>query len=146
MDSGPNDQYLTLGDFSLWVYGRSYPDSIDFWDGNWLQCKAQVKVNGASVEVVGTFLRNDELMDFMRGLSRMHDEVAGTAELHCIEPNLGMALATDALGHISVEVSITPDHMAQSHHFSFAVDQTFLPPLIKSCERVLDRFPIIGKL
>jgi hypothetical protein len=87
-----------------------------------------VKASGASAEVIGTFIRNDELLNFMHGLSRMNDELAGTAELQCIEPNLRMILATNALGHVSGEISITPDHLTQSHNFSFDIDQTFLTP------------------
>lgn len=136
---------LTLGHFSLWIQGRSCPDSNDFWDGNWLQSKVRVEASGAKIEIVGTFLRNTELLGFMQSVSRMSDKVAGTAELRCIEPNLGMVLAMDRLGHVDVKVSITPDHLTQSHNFSFMVDQTFLPPIVRACGRILERFPIIGK-
>lgn len=137
---------LTLGCFSLWVYGRSYPGSDDFWDGNWLQCKAQVKAGGSRVEVIGPFLRNTELLDFLRDLSRISDKLTGTAELDCLEPNLSMVLTMNALGHVAVEVSITPDHLTESHQFSFEVDQTFLPPIVRAFMSILERFPVIGKL
>jgi hypothetical protein len=32
----PVEPDLKLDGFSLWVFGRQFPDANDYWDGNWL--------------------------------------------------------------------------------------------------------------
>src|SRR5262245_58281939 len=44
---------LKLGGFSLWVFGRQFPDANDYWDGNWLNVRARVEAPGALVEAPG---------------------------------------------------------------------------------------------
>lgn len=54
----------------------------------------------------------------------------------------GRAVAFE--GHITMEVSITPDHMSQRHWFQFEIDQSYLPPLVKQCQSILEAYPIKG--
>ncbi len=128
--------------FSLWVHGRAFPNAEDYWDGNWLDVLARVEADGAMVEARGTILRNSELAGFCRELEKMETTVSGRAHLECMEPNLNIAPEADALGHITAKVQITPDHLMQSHQFTFALDQTFLKPLIAACKEILARYPI----
>lgn len=128
--------------FSLWVNGREFSNAEDYWDGNWLNVLARVEAHGATVEASGAILRNSELAGFCRELEQMEITVSGRAHLECIEPNLDVVFEGDALGHIEAKVRITPDHMTQSHQFTFALDQTFLKPLIAACKDILGRYPI----
>jgi hypothetical protein len=54
------------------------------------------------------------------------------------------SLAINARGQLDVGVDLTGDHLAQSHHFDFALDQSYLPAFIEGGEETLRRFPIRG--
>ena len=138
------DPNLRLGGLSLWVHGREFPDSTDYWDGNWLVITALAQAGGARVEASGPLIRSDELQVFTRSLKSLSADLRGKAELACLEPGLHVVMEGDGLGHIAIMVEITPDQMTQSHSFDFNSDQTFLLPLISACEAVLERYPVIA--
>ncbi|MCP4546590.1 MAG: hypothetical protein GY835_09020 [bacterium] len=74
----------------------------------------------------------------------MHRTLSGTAELGCIEPYLKARIELeDGAGNLVVE--ITPDYLMQQHRFTFEVDQSYLPELIRGLERLLQQYPIRGK-
>ncbi len=48
------------------------------------------------------------------------------------------------VGHCELTVSITPDHLYQEHSFIFDLDQSYLPPLLKSLELIMHSYPLKG--
>ena len=70
----------------------------------------------------------------------MIDALSGSATLEVLEPGLRLSLQLQRLGGVSAELFITPDQLTQKHNFSFGVDQTYFPPLLRGCESVLARF------
>ena len=46
---------LTVAGFQLWVHGRQYPDSQEYYDANWLRVTADTGAAGASVGCQGQF-------------------------------------------------------------------------------------------
>jgi hypothetical protein len=75
----------------------------------------------------------------------MHETLAGEASLHTLEPNLRVHLVVSDTGQITVDTSITPDHLHQRHDFQQEIDQTYLPEVIRGLARVLQRFPVRGE-
>jgi hypothetical protein len=136
---------LKIGLFTLTVHGRQFPSSTDFWDGNWLNVTARAIGDGARVEVNGSIVRSDELERFRDELSALLEKLEGGAELKCIEPNLSLKLRLDGLGHVHLELVLTPDHLNQSHTFQFELDQTYLEPARAACSSILRRYPVIGR-
>jgi hypothetical protein len=53
-------------------------------------------------------------------------------------------LAATQLGHISMEVEITPDNVTQEHTFRFELDQSYLEPVIESCRKIVDACAVRG--
>lgn len=143
-DTQLGDPDLKIGELSSWVHDRQYPDIDDYWDGNWLSVTARVETNGARVEAQGPFIRNDEIVSFGKGLSKLNATLHGVAQLNCMEPELHISLKATSLGRIVVAISLTPDHLNQSHTFEFDLDQTYLPPLIASCEAIVTKYPVRG--
>jgi hypothetical protein len=135
---------LKFADFSLWVLEREFPDRSDYWDGNWLIVRARVETIGATVEACGPILHGPEIKAFAETLERLNRNLKGHASLRCMEPNLDIVIRGDALGRLKATITITPDHMAQSHSFIFSTDQTLLSPLIAECQNILSRWPIRG--
>jgi hypothetical protein len=138
------DPDFKLDGFSLWIQGRQFPGDSDYWDGNWLIVRAQMRASGALVEVEGPILHIPELAGFRDQLRKLNETLAGTAELEPIEPELHLTMTVQSLGHIAVRLSITPDHLNQTHTFEFGVDQSYLPSVLSSLDRVLSDYPVVG--
>ncbi len=136
---------VRIAALSIWVHGRESPDATDYWDANWLRATAQCAEGGASVRVGGAILHLSELEGLREGCRRLHDTLEGRAELSCMEPYLAVTIAPeDSLGHLSVEVRITPDNLTQQHTFRVATDQSFLPEIVRSLEGLAERYPLRG--
>lgn len=140
-ESAPN---LTCGLLRIWVMGREFPDSTDYWDGNWLRVVTAVSDRGASVAVSGPILHLGEIVSWRDELIRFDKTLKGKARLTPLEPNLSIELTCDRLGHVEAECFITPDHLTQSHSFTFDFDQSCLKSLIRECDTILHEFPIRG--
>ncbi|WP_315707296.1 MULTISPECIES: hypothetical protein [unclassified Bradyrhizobium] len=136
---------LKLGGFSLWVFGRQFPEATDYWDGNWLNVRARVEAPGAVVEAKGAFVNIPELAGFVEQLEALHATLVGEAGLRCLEPNLEIAIRSGSRGHMAVKIMLTPDHMTQSHEFNFDLDQSHLGQLLDGCRSVLSRWPVRSK-
>jgi hypothetical protein len=137
---------LKIFGLSVWVDGREFPDSSEYYDGNWLKVEAQVEVSGAKVRCAGPILMTSDLQRFRDKLIDVNATLAGEATLSSYEPNLKVTLKIMSLGHVEAEVEITPDHLNQFHRFSFELDQSYLPNVIQSCEAILAHYPIVGKI
>jgi hypothetical protein len=135
---------LKLERLQIWVHGRQFPDAADYWDGNWLHVTAHCGGIGASVFVTGAIIHLSELDLWLVESEELLKNLNGEANLACMEPNLSVTLKSGSLGHLAMEVSITPDHMSQCHWFQFDIDQSYLPPLVKQCQSILEAYPIKG--
>jgi hypothetical protein len=62
-----------------------------------------------------------------------------------MEPELAVSLTAERRGHMTMVVAITPDHLSQTHRFTFTLDQTFLPPVVDSCRTILQQYPVKGQ-
>ncbi|HYD06856.1 MAG TPA: hypothetical protein VEC60_14075 [Reyranella sp.] len=134
--------HLKLEGLQIWVHGRQFPDAHDYWDGNWLRATAHCGGSGASVFVSGSFIHLGELDRWRIEAQTLQKDLSGEAKLACIEPELSVDLKSTSLGHIVMEVQITPNNLTQRHWFQFEIDQTYLTPLIDQCQSILGEYPI----
>jgi len=141
----PPEPDIRIHEFSLWIFGRQFPSSEDYSDGNWLNVKAEVRASDATVRASGAILHLGELAGFANELEKLDQTLAGTARLNCIEPNLKIVIEAGRLGHLKATIDITPDHMFQRHTFISEIDQTFLKPLLIQLRSVLSRYPLKGR-
>lgn len=133
---------LSICAFHLWITARSYPDSYDYWDGNWLNVVANCSSQGAAVTVIGTLIHLPEIVRLRKVCSELHRTSVGAQEIAFLEPNLHMKFD---LGHTdkgTFTLRITPDHMSQHHEFEFSIDQSFLSGIVSQCDGILAKFPI----
>jgi len=135
---------LRFSGFSLWIDGRQFPDASDFWDGNWLMVRVRMEANGAHVECGGPILMTADIKEFRDQLAAMASSFAGEATLKSLEPNINVVLTMQKLGHVKAAIEITADHINQYHRFIVEEDQSYLPGLIRSCDAILCKFPVIG--
>ena len=135
---------LKLEGLQIWVDRRQFPDAADYWDGNWLRVTAHCGRSGASVFATGSIIHLSELDQWLVESEGLLKNLSGEAKLACMEPALSVTLKAGSLGYIAMEVSITPDHISQRHWFQFEIDQSYLPPLVKQCQAILEAYPIKG--
>jgi hypothetical protein len=130
---------VVFAGFRLWVFGRQFPDSRDYWDGNWVVAKAVCDSHASRVEARGSFIHLPELSAWRKALRKLHRRVEGEAELKCMEPNLSTRVVLDKRGTGTFTVHITPDHMTEAHQFTFDVDQSYLPTVVDQLTVLLKR-------
>lgn len=133
---------LTFCGLSIWVEGREFPDASDYWDGNWLVVRAEMKASGALVECGGPILMTGDVERFRDGVAEMFTTLAGEAALEELEPGIKLTLRMRGKGHVEGVVDMTPDHLNQQHRFNVEADQSYLPALVSSCNAILGRFPV----
>lgn len=137
---------LKIAGFQLWVHERQFPKLKDHYDGNWLRVTAHCSASGASVWAQGAILMVSDIAAFGHGCAAMHAGATKSAALASCEPDLQLSLdATDRVGHIRMQVNITPDYQRQSHRFEFEIDQSYLPGIIKQCSDLVREYPIRGQ-
>ncbi len=136
---------IRFGELQVWIHGRQFPESDDYWDGNWLRVTAHCGAQGADVWTVGPIIHLGDLVRWLRALEELNRTLTGRADLINLEPELSVKISVDVIGQLLIEIEITPDHMNQKHWFRSEVDQTYLPPLIASCQRILKDFPVRAK-
>jgi hypothetical protein len=136
---------IKIAGLEIWIHGNQFPSSVDYWDGNWLDITAKCTSEGASVWVSGNIIHLPDIEHLKSSCENLYESLKGKAELPCIEPELSVEFKADTLGQITMIVNITPDHLNQDHKFTFGIDQSYLPSLISSCKRILNKYPIKGK-
>ena len=136
---------LRIDGFELWIHGRQFPESQDFYDGNWLNVTAHCGASGASVWVEGAILMTTDLERWANQCESLYQSLNGEAVLYSYEPELRVTInSTDTIGHLRMHVEITPNHMNQRHAFDLELDQSYLPQLISNCRKVVAAYPIRG--
>lgn len=133
---------ITVGTLRIWIHKRQFPESEDFWDGNWVEATAHCSAEGAEVWVNGPIVHLSELKAWADDCEQMYETLSGQANLQCMEPYLDVQMNAEKAGQITMRVSITADNLHQKHQFEFAIDQTYLPAIVSGCCGVLQEFPI----
>lgn len=139
------EPHIKLSGLQIWVQRRQFPDSNDYWDGNWLQVVTHCGASGSNVWVSGPILHLSEIKSWQDSIEKLYKTLSGEANLNCMEPELYVSLKSKKLGQIEMEVQITPEHLSQEHRYTFMLDQSYLKPLLASCKRILKEYPIKGK-
>jgi hypothetical protein len=63
-----------------------------------------------------------------------------------MEPTLRVAIVAKPLGHMLVQVELTPDNVTQKHWFEFEADQTHVGNLVGQLRLLLQRYPVRGNI
>src|ERR1700690_1605428 len=104
---------ISISGLQIWVHGRQFPDLADYWDGNWLKITAHCGAEGSDVWINGPIIHLPEIYGLLFEAEQMNNTLIGSAKLNCIEPELLVSLTADKLGHIKMEVNITPKNLTQ---------------------------------
>lgn len=136
---GEGDDSITIT-----ILGRMHPGATDYWDGNWLLSPTTISV-GDFTGRIGGGLRCDELQQFRVELESLNATLSGAAQLSSMEGWVDVRMIGDGLGHVAVSGSLMDEPgVGNRLEFTFDIDQTFLPGIIKSLVDVAQSFPVLG--
>lgn len=133
---------IQIAGVSIWVHQRQFPESEDFWDVNWLIITACCKAPSTQVSTYGPLIHLTEIERLLTECRQLLASLSGQAGLRCMEPEFDLTMEMQAGGRLTLEVEITPKQLAQRHWFQFEIDQTYLPGLIRDCQKVLEKYPL----
>jgi hypothetical protein len=121
-----------------------YDSDLD-WDKNWIKTKVTIKGGKFSGQYLGDFMTID-FEKFKQELSRLYDNLKGTANFNDSEGYLELTIIGDGIGHFEVNVKACgqPGINASELSFSMGFDQTELKELAHQLDRITKSFPIIG--
>jgi len=129
----------------IWIIGNQFPESDDYWDGNWLTVSAKCSGIGSEVFVKKTYIHLSEINALIERLENLYSELKGEIDFEFMEPELSLAISSDILGHLSLKIGITPDHLNQMHEYNFEMDQSYIPKIIDDLKNILKEYPIKSK-
>jgi hypothetical protein len=133
---------LVLGGLSVWVLDKAFPETVEWYEGSWLQVRAECNAPGATVTANGPILTAEDISRLLAGMEAMHQRGASSAEMSPLEPNMAISLTGSSKGRLRIDVRITPDSMTQEHRFFFDTDLAYLAEPIAQCREILRRFPV----
>jgi hypothetical protein len=136
---------LVLGGLNVWVLDKAFPESVEWYDGSWLQVRAECNAPGATVTANGPLLTAEDIGQLLAGMEAMQ-RGGSSATMSPLEPNLTISLTGSSRGRLRIDVRITPDSMTQEHRFFFDADVGYLSGPIEQCREILRRFPTVERV
>jgi hypothetical protein len=126
------------------VTRREFPESTDYWDGNWVYATVRIRV-GAFRGEYEALLRTDEIARLRSGIAQLHAELKGTANFESMEEWLRMTVDGDGRGHFVARCEARDQPgTGNTLRFELRFDQTELPRGIAALDAVLAAFPVKG--
>src|SRR5262245_29816925 len=108
---------LVLGGLRVWVLGKASPESVEWYDGTWLEVRAECAAPGAMVTASGPLLTVEDVGRLAAGMEAMQAGQVSSAEMSPLEPNLVIGITGSSKGRLRMDVRITPDSLTQEHRF-----------------------------
>jgi hypothetical protein len=137
---------LVLGGLRLWALEKAVPESVEWYDGRWLEVQVECAAPGATVTASGPLLTAEDVARLLAGMEALHRGEASSAEMMPLEPNLVVSLTASSRGRLRIDVRVTPDSMTQEHRFFFDADIAYLSGPIDQCREILGRFPAVERV
>lgn len=137
---GPPD--LSLGGLAIWILGRPFENSDDGWSDEALDIAVRFRSEASYVITSETYLYTWEIHKFRTALTQACKSPEGTVFLHPLDniPNIDLKFLD--LGKIAATIEICPFSPDEEHAFHIEIDQSYLPALIRDCDRILERYPL----
>lgn len=132
---------LEIAGLSIWIHGRGYPESNDYWDGNWLNVTVYCEKDGSIVRATGSIIHLSEIEIWLNETKVMNEKLEGESNLPCVEPNLYIKITMKERDKAEMFVDITPDTVNNHHNFIFEIDQSSFSKLIEQLDTILKKYP-----
>ncbi|CAG5067308.1 hypothetical protein DYBT9623_00028 [Dyadobacter sp. CECT 9623] len=125
------------------ILRRSYPNSLDYWDGNWLRSEITIKTSGLNC-FYSTNLRADDFLKFSEGIKNLITSLIGEVEFQTMEEGLYLKGQLEATGNIKWDVLAKTEPGGISLSFIMLTDNASIDELLKDIQNTLSNYPVIG--
>ena len=132
------------GDFiGIDVLGFEYATTENDWDRRWLQTKISLKAGAFSGSYRASMI-NSEFVILYNEFSNLYDNLHGEINFKCVEHHLKLEIKGDGIGHFHTKV-VSNDNSYNGAELTFYLDfdQTFLPEILNSLERIIKIYPAV---
>lgn len=127
------------------ILRRQYPGSRDYWDGNWLATRVQIRGGGVRGRL-DTEIHAEDFSTFLAALERMETEPSATATLKPLETVIRVDVARAKDGLLVASCEATPSPKANRHlYFTIRFDDQNLVRIINELGQIVRDYPIVGK-
>ena len=124
------------------ILDRLHPESIGSWEGDWVKASIAIEIPGYSAAFPAE-LRLEELRGFREQIESMNESLDGEASWVSIDHIIETKATMDFQGGIYWEtVTRYPVGSETALCFTFSADQSYLAPLIRQLDEVLEEFPL----
>jgi hypothetical protein len=122
-----------------------YPDSNDFWDGNWLE--SEIRINAPDINVLsGITLRAEDFLRFYEGLKKMQDDQLQEVEFTTMEEGIYFKGKSDITGNIKWEGIAKLGYEGNSLTFRIETDHASIDRLSAEVKEILSDYPVKGNM
>lgn len=123
---------------------QPYSDSVHSWDKNCIRTLLTVK-GGAFGGQYKADLFTFEFEKLKQDLRRVYKNLSGGFSFRTTEHELELKVQGDGNGHFTVDCTAI-DHPTWGSHLSFqiAIDQSYIPDLVRQLNDITKKFPIVG--
>jgi len=124
---------------------RLYPFCKDYYDGNWVA--THVEITAGSFR--GTFtasLRAEEFSGFRDELTLLHANASSKARFSSLEEWLAIEIIREGPGnYVAHCTAIDQPENGNELKFSVRFNQTELPAILRSLDKIIEEFPLLGE-
>jgi hypothetical protein len=126
------------------LMSRSHPGYDDYWDGNWIASEVELRIGAYRASFRSDF-RSEDFVSFHQSVCRLSETLRGSARFDTMEGQLALELIGDGRGHIRVEgISLDVVGVGNRLNFHFDIDQTYLARIVRSLEKSISMYPVVG--
>lgn len=125
------------------ILGRSYPESTDFEDANWLESEIKIEVPGFK-GLYGANLRADDFERFCKDLEKLKTNQSSKVEFATMEGGLYLQGLLGMTGNIKWSGIAKSSWGDSCLTFVIEIDYMSIDELLKQAHEVLNEYPVIG--
>lgn len=127
------------------LLSRSHPECDDYWDGNWIASEVELRTGAYRASFRSDF-RSEDFTSFHQSVCQLSETLRGFAKFDTMEGQLALELIGDGRGHIRVEgTSLDVAGVGNRLDFHFDIDQTYLSRIVRSLEKSISMYPVVGR-
>lgn len=128
------------GKLEINILGRNNPDSLDFWDGNWVNSEIKIDVPGFNA-FYKTNLRLDDISRFYQALIKLKNGTSKEAEFTTLEESLYLHFLVEKTGSITCNGK-AKNNLGSTLNFILGTDLSTLDNFVREIDAALKSYPL----
>jgi hypothetical protein len=133
------------GKLEITILRRSYPESTDFEDANWLETDIKIDVMGFK-GLYGVNLRTDDFERFYKDLEKLIDNQSSIVEFTTMEEGIYLKGILDMTGNIKWNGTAKSSCANSCFTFAIETDYTSIDDLLKQVQKILHEYPVVFQI